>query len=110
MDKIKDKLCSEKENLLSQLAIYNSEDPLLDKDQNIFNTSEDDVTASEGHDRIAATRFGLKQRLKEVEDALKKIEMGKYGICENCGKKIDGERLDVLATARHCLKCNQIKK
>jgi RNA polymerase-binding transcription factor DksA len=41
----------------------------------------------------------------EVLAALERIDKGTYGICENCGKKIIEERLDLLPYARYCTPC-----
>ena len=105
VEEVKEKLLREKENLEGQLAIYKSEDPLLDTEQNISNTAEDDVTDAEGHDRIVATRIELKRRLAEVNEALEKTQSGKYGVCESCRKRISPERLEAMATAKLCLTC-----
>ncbi|WP_457606902.1 TraR/DksA family transcriptional regulator [Nitratifractor sp.] len=42
----------------------------------------------------------LKRQLAEVEDALKRIEEGRYGICEKTGKPIPVERLEAYPAAR----------
>ncbi|WP_456391621.1 TraR/DksA family transcriptional regulator [Nitratifractor sp.] len=42
----------------------------------------------------------LKRQLAEVENALKKIEEGSYGICEKTGKPIPVERLEAYPAAR----------
>ncbi|HEX7455905.1 MAG TPA: TraR/DksA C4-type zinc finger protein [Candidatus Nanoarchaeia archaeon] len=105
MEKIRKQLLSEKGDLVRQLAIYKAEDPYLDTNQTIANTAEDDVTDTEGHDRIVAKRLELKQRLSEVEAAIGKIDEGKYGVCEACGTKISPGRLKAIATARFCLEC-----
>jgi RNA polymerase-binding transcription factor DksA len=41
----------------------------------------------------------------EVLAALERIERGTYGSCENCGKKIIEERLELLPYARYCTPC-----
>jgi DnaK suppressor protein len=105
MEQIKDKLNRELEDLRAQLALYKSEDPLADPDQGSSRTFDDVITVSEGHDRVVATRLGLKQRAAEVEAALKKIEAGTYGVCERCNQKINEERLAALTTATLCFKC-----
>lgn len=46
-----------------------------------------------------------KNLLNLVITALEKIESGKYGRCENCGKTIEKKRLSALPWARFCLKC-----
>ena len=43
--------------------------------------------------------------LKEVNDALTRIEEGTFGICEECRQEISRERLQVLPYARYCLRC-----
>jgi RNA polymerase-binding transcription factor DksA len=45
------------------------------------------------------------QLLAEVNDALVRIEVGTFGLCENCYQEIPRQRLDVLPYARHCLRC-----
>jgi len=104
---LKAKLQSEKENLIFQLDSYKSKDPLSDPEQSRSRTFDDAITVSEGHDRITATRLELKLRLAEVEDTLEKISSSKYGVCENCQKKIDTARLEALPTARLCLECGK---
>lgn len=47
----------------------------------------------------------LEKTLKGIDDALKKIEKGIYGICENCGKEIGENRLKVVPFATLCMKC-----
>ncbi len=41
----------------------------------------------------------------EVAASLTRLEQGKYGQCENCGKRIPYERLDALPYARYCTPC-----
>lgn len=43
--------------------------------------------------------------LVEIYDALKRIEEGKYGICENNGESIGKARLEVIPWARYCINC-----
>ncbi|KAA0258508.1 TraR/DksA family transcriptional regulator [Deferribacter autotrophicus] len=44
-------------------------------------------------------------KLKLVEDALKRIEKGTYGICISCEEKIDEKRLEYVPFARYCTEC-----
>lgn len=41
----------------------------------------------------------------EVIAAMERIHDGTYGTCENCGKKIIEERLDLLPYSRYCTPC-----
>jgi RNA polymerase-binding transcription factor DksA len=44
----------------------------------------------------------LETQLLDVNDALKKIEEGKYGICEVSGEEISEDRLNANPSARTC--------
>lgn len=52
-----------------------------------------------------ATADSLIQSLNEVLSALKDIDNGKYGSCENCGEYISEERLRAYPAAKTCVKC-----
>jgi len=41
----------------------------------------------------------------EVRLALRKIDAGRYGVCENCGKGIPESELRACPCARHCALC-----
>jgi len=45
----------------------------------------------------------LTHLLREVDDALGKLNKGTYGICETCGDAIEGERLAIDPLIRNCL-------
>ena len=45
--------------------------------------------------------------LHEIQEALKRIDRGEYGSCENCGRPIGAPRLQALPFAILCLKCKQ---
>ena len=45
----------------------------------------------------------LEIQLNEVKHALKRIEEGKYGVCEVCGEPIPEKRLEAFPAARACL-------
>jgi RNA polymerase-binding transcription factor DksA len=43
--------------------------------------------------------------LVEIDDALRRIEEGKYGICEGNGEHIPKARLSAIPWARYCVAC-----
>jgi DnaK suppressor protein len=49
-----------------------------------------------------------KQELKEIEEALKNIESGSYGICEMCDESIAIGRLKAKPFAKFCTDCREI--
>jgi DnaK suppressor protein len=50
-------------------------------------------------------RRRIELSLERVDEALRKLEDGTYGICEDCGGRIDRARLEALPQAVYCLEC-----
>jgi DnaK suppressor protein len=49
--------------------------------------------------------------VREIDDALHRIEEGQYGICEGNDEPIPKARLNAIPWARHCVACaNQMEK
>ncbi len=48
-----------------------------------------------------------RERLAEVEAALKRQAEGTYGLCEKCARPIPIERLQVVPWTRYCRDCAQ---
>ena len=49
----------------------------------------------------------IEDELAQVEEALKRIEAGTYGICARCKGDISEARLSVLPSAQYCFKCQK---
>jgi DnaK suppressor protein len=45
--------------------------------------------------------------LREVGDALHRIETGSYGVCMECEEEISTKRLDALPWAKYCVTCQE---
>ena len=67
--------------------------------------------ATDTYDREFSLGIASNEReiLYELDDALKRIEEGTYGICEDCKIMIAKKRLAAVPYARLCVKC-QVKK
>ena len=48
---------------------------------------EEEASETEAADNRMAAGAGLKERINEIDMALNKMRMGKFGICEKCGNK-----------------------
>jgi len=46
-----------------------------------------------------------REKLRNIDEALLKIEDGEYGICEECEEDIPLGRLKIVPFARYCVKC-----
>ena len=45
--------------------------------------------------------------LLEIDDALRRLYRGEYGVCESCGNPIARARLEVMPQARLCVPCKE---
>ena len=46
--------------------------------------------------------------LRDIDGALKRIEAGEYGDCEECGNEIGHARLQAQPTATRCVECQAL--
>lgn len=51
-----------------------------------------------------------KQNLNKIDEALRKLEEGSYGICEDCGAEISEERLRIIPFAIYCVECMESRE
>lgn len=65
--------------------------------------------ATDNYDREFSLGLASNERksLYELDDALKRIEEGVFGICDDCKNKITKIRLKAVPSARLCIKCQQ---
>lgn len=100
LKEIKAKLLEYKNELLSEINKDN--DSKFDKD---IGDEIDEVTQNIEKELTFEISSKGKNLLTEVENALKKIEIGTYGICELCKGTIEPKRLKALPYVRYCIKC-----
>jgi RNA polymerase-binding protein DksA len=68
--------------------------------------------ATDTYDREFSLGLASNERklLYELDDALKKIEEGTFGVCEECKSPIAKTRLKAVPYARLCVKCQEKKE
>lgn len=91
---------------------------LLAADQNISqeikkeveNRHGDDVDVAESaYEQEMAYLFKSRgqDELRQIDEALQKIEQGEYGICSECEAKISKKRLTVMPYSIFCVECQE---
>ena len=110
LDHFREKLLAEKVILVKDLSSIGRINPDNPKDWEATpgdinehsadkNKQADNV---EDYESRTATLKELEGSLKDVIDALEKIEEVKYGICEISGKQIELDRLEANPSSRTC--------
>ena len=82
-------------------------DPFSDPNRLSQNSNEEDVDEQVGHFETEVKVSFVKKQLVQLRKALTMIKIGKYGICEKCGRMIDTDRLAVRPEVTICIKCAQ---
>jgi RNA polymerase-binding protein DksA len=65
--------------------------------------------ATDNYDREFSLGIASSERqfLYELDDAMKRIEDGTFGLCEDCKSLISKSRLKAIPHARLCVKCQE---
>lgn len=86
-------------------------DPFKDPSRVIDNAASDTDAAEQfGHQKVTALQAHLDRQLIQIKKALARVKIGKYGVCEECGKMIDTDRLMVMPETTYCAECAKKKE
>lgn len=103
---IRDFLATEVKKLEQRKKGLSSADPFSDTSRVIDNAASDqDAAEQAGHARVSAIQKHIDRKLIQLKTALTRIKIGKYGICEKCGRMIDTDRLTIMPEATLCSQC-----
>ncbi len=105
IDFIKNQLKSKDQELIKQENQIKDEDPYLKAGRAQEGSEDmDDAILEDNLKEITDARLGLVRSMRvQIKRALAFLKMGKYGICEICGKPIDPARLKVYPEATTCV-------
>ena len=109
IQELKEKLLQEKmrvEEELNRIAKPTTNNGDFSTNFSEIGTDEDDNASEvEEYTDNLALETALEKQLKEILEALEKIETNSYGTCENCGKDISIDRLQAYPAAKTCINC-----
>lgn len=84
-----------------------SADPFNDEARLVENSSEEDVDEQLGHFESTVKVNFVKKQIVQFRRALTRLKLGKYGVCEKCGKMIDTDRLAARPESTICIDCER---
>ncbi|HWG57270.1 MAG TPA: TraR/DksA C4-type zinc finger protein [Gaiellaceae bacterium] len=108
-DRFRTALLEHREQLQSQIEHHDiGRDDLTGETGELVSSSADNHmadTASETYEREfdEGIEEGAQRQLREVDEALARIDEGTYGTCAACGNPIPEERLEALPWATLCI-------
>ena len=63
------------------------------------------VTLSSEWSRLTGLAEAAASELRQVDDALARVDAGTYGVCADCGRAIPSGRLEARPFAKYCVAC-----
>lgn len=104
IDRMKESLYALKKDILSNLASTNADFKAIVEGMDPKDFAD---IASDDIDRKMIEAIGSQdiKRLKAIDNAITRIQQGKYGLCVKCSKKIPLDRLEAIPYAVMCIDC-----
>ena len=103
--KFKDLLNKEKDELkILSLKTKDSRAPVILDQQSVGRLSRMDAIQQQNMN--LATETNRNNKISQIENTLKRIELGTFGICISCGEEISEKRLLIDPTVLKCIDCN----
>ena len=103
-EQMKKNLLEMKEDIIRSLAAENEEFKAIIEDidpKDFADVAADDIDRK----TLEALSSGEIRRLRLIDNAIARIENGKYGGCMSCGKRIPKPRLEAIPYALMCIQC-----
>ncbi|MBN2359863.1 MAG: RNA polymerase-binding protein DksA [Deltaproteobacteria bacterium] len=105
LKRFKDLLSQQRVEVLRNARKTRDEEATFDTDDL---PDEFDLASSEYAQSLT---FRLRDRekflLSKIDKALKKIEAGEFGVCEECGEEISLKRLEARPVTTLCIRCKE---
>ncbi len=102
-EEYKKKLEKERQKLIDELMKEETPED-FGGDTDHFDEEADEAEAL--GDKLALGQV-TRGRINEIDVALNKIQEGRYGVCEKCGKQIEDEVLNISPESRYCRNCKK---
>ncbi len=109
LEKVKKMLIEEKTKILRKLQ-KNMQEVDSSRDRQGVGDEIDSAVAMEMENLANALSSMEMARLRQIEDALRRIEEGTYGYCKVCGEPIEEGRLLAKPFATMCISCKEAEE
>lgn len=104
IEKVREELLKKRAEIIESLENNKKESQ---NEKSGVEDAADEVTAELSRETLYKLSQTEREKLFLIDIALKKIESGTYGICEECGNPIGEKRLEAIPWVRLCIDCSQ---
>jgi DnaK suppressor protein len=110
---VREKLTTRRDDMQRDLVRLDQEIESLGTEQGQEHGGTGNHLADDGSSVMEQQRLGtigedLRDFMRQIEGALKRLEEGTYGTCQRCGKSIDPERLEAFSYVEYDVECQAI--
>lgn len=109
LNQIKADLLVEKKKIMEELNGVTNSSQEAEKHETKFpeygDKPDENAQEIDGYTTNLATEKILEDSLRDIDNALARIEQGSYGICKYCQKEINPKRLLARPVASACVEC-----
>jgi RNA polymerase-binding protein DksA len=112
-DHFRDVLLQERQRVVEAIEYLHQETPgsLEDETEEMIggvdNHMAESATATLDREIDYTLEGNSEQVLRQIDESLKRIDEGTYGICERCGREISEERLEAIPWTTLCIDCQR---
>lgn len=98
----------EKQRELSS-ALSRAGAEVAEQDELAIQDYGDKATSTYTKDSLLQQRSQQSEQLAAIQDSLRRIEEGTYGVCTECGEPIASKRLEAMPWAGLCMGCRKLQ-
>jgi DnaK suppressor protein len=103
LDAIRAELIARRSELLERESRV--ENDLKRRAEPLVSDFSDQAIQVQNDEVLEAIGKGAREEITAIDEALQRIKLGLYGICDRCGATISGSRLAVAPSVTHCATC-----
>ena len=107
LEPYRQKLLEKERELSSALSRAGAE--VAEQDELALQDYGDKATSTYAKDSLLQQRSQQSEQLAAVQDSLRRVEAGTYGLCTECGEPIAPKRLEAVPWAGLCVGCQNLQ-
>jgi len=106
LDALRKLLETDRATLSGHALVFVDEHGQIDLTSATHGQGETEHTAIDIERRVNdVLEANTRDALAEITSALRRMDEGRYGLCQDCGSPLPGERLVAMPAARFCVGC-----
>ena len=103
-------LLAEREQVSEAIERLHSDNALRQDEEAPESGLADTATGTLDRELDYTLEEASEETLREIDEALARIDAGGFGVCISCGKPIAEERLEAMPWAAKCIECKRLEE